>query len=207
MQNQVVQVGGTGPQRLCLDVESVERPEGDVARRPRSHSGQAGTVAQVEREWTRPYRAGLVVQALWWFDLVLAVPVAAFGVVVVVVGAAGGEMPLVVTGAFLVVLSVVVFVGAWRLLRCGVWTGPAGVQVRTLARRARAFPWSTVRGFDVRPGASVLPFIAPAPQVAIIVDEEPPVLVPGLWRGSPMTWGSAGPTRIVEALHDRRPAR
>lgn len=181
-------------------------PNGQVVQL-RSHSGQAGTVAQVEREWTRPYRAGLVVQALWWFDLVLAVPVAAFGVVAMVVGAAGGEMPLVVTGAFLVVLSVVVFVGAWRLLRCGVWTGPAGVQVRTLARRARAFPWSTVRGFDVRPGASVLPFIAPAPQVAIIVDEEPPVLVPGLWQGSPMTWGGAGPTRIVEALHDHRPAR
>ena len=51
-------------------------------------------MAQVEPEWTRPYRAGLVAQALWWFDLVLAVPLAAFGVVAMVVGAAGGEMPV-----------------------------------------------------------------------------------------------------------------
>ena len=156
-------------------------------------------------EWTRPYRPGLAVQVIWWFDLLFAVPMAAFGVFALIVGVAGGEAPLVFIGTFIAVFSAIVFVGAWRLIRPGVWTGPSGVEIRTLMRPARRFSWSAVERFEVRPGESVLPFIRPAPQVAIIVGEEPPVLVPGLWRRSPFTWGGVGPTRIVDELNKRRP--
>lgn len=160
----------------------------------------------MDREWTRPYRPGLVWQVIWWIDVLFAVPMAAFGVFAMTVGVAGGEAPLAFIGAFIAVFSAIVFVGSWRLIRLGVWTGRAGVEIRTLMRPAQHIAWSAIERFEVRTGkSSVLPFVRPAPQVAIIVYEEPPVLVPGLWRRSPFTWGGVGPTRIVEELNDRRP--
>lgn len=162
-------------------------------------------MANVDREWTRPYRPGLVWQAVWWFDVLFAVPMAAFGVFALIVGVAGGEAPLAFIGGFIAVFSAIVFIGAWRLIRLGVWTGPSGVEIRTLMRPARRLPWSAVERFEVRPGESVLPSIRPAPQVAIVIDEGLPVLVPGLWQRSPFTWGGVGPTRIVDELNKRRP--
>ncbi len=166
---------------------------------------QADTVFSVEREWTRPYRPGLVCQVLWWFDVLFAPPMAAGGAILAIGGIALGELSLALFGAFIALFATIVFVGAWRLIHLGVWTGPDGVEIRTLMRPAQCFPWSAVERFEVQPGESVLPLIRPASQVAIVVRENPPVLVPGLWRWSPFTWGGVGPTRIVDELESRRP--
>jgi len=153
----------------------------------------------------RPYRPGLVLQAIWWFDVVFALPMGAMGVFTMVAGIGARELQLALFGAFFSVFSAVVGVGAWRLIHLGVWTGPVGVEVRSVMRPTQRFPWSAVDRFEVRPGQSVMPFIQPAPQVAVILHEDAPVLVSGLWLRSPFTWGGVGPTRIVTKLNEHRP--
>ena len=163
------------------------------------------TLHIVAREWVRPYRAGLVWHVVWWFDVVLAVPMAAAGIVLLVAGIGTLEPVLALFGAFMAPFSVMVGVGAWRLIHLGVWTGTSGVEIRTLFHPVQRFPWSAVDRFEVAPGRSVLPFAHPAPQVAVILRDLPPVLVPGLWRRSPFTWGGVGPHGIVQYLNQRCP--
>ena len=159
----------------------------------------------VARDWVRPYRAGVVWQVVWWLDVALAVVGTAAGTIVLVAGVAALEPPVALCAMVVLVFSLTTGIGAWRLLHLGAWTGTDGVEIHTIAKNAQRFPWSAVERFEVGRGRSLWPFVRPAPQVIVVVRDRPPVLVPGLWRRSPFTWGGVGPDRIVEELNQRRP--
>ncbi len=159
----------------------------------------------VAGDWVRPYRAGVVWQVVWWLDVVFAAVIGTTGTILFVAGVAALEPPVALFAMFVLVFSLTIGIGAWRLLHLGVWTGTDGVEIRTIAKNAQRLPWSAVERFEVGRGRSLWPFVRPAPQVSVVVRGHPPVLVPGLWRRSPFTWGGVGPDRIVEELNQRRP--
>lgn len=153
----------------------------------------------------RPYRPGLVTQVLWWYCLVLSVPFTGAGIFMLVAGIAGGSAGLALYGAFFASFAAFMGVYAWRLIRVGVWVSDRGVVVRSDWRPARFISWSAIEGFREEPGKSVLPFVKPAMQVAIVLRDGGLLLAPALWRGSPHTWGGSGPSAIVAALESSRP--
>lgn len=92
----------------------------------------------------RPYRPGLVCQVLWWFDVLFAPPMAAGGAILAIGGIALGELALALFGAFIALFATIVFVGAWRLIHLGVWTGPDRGRDPNPDAPAQCFPWSAV---------------------------------------------------------------
>lgn len=157
--------------------------------------------------WTRPYRPGVVWHVVWWLDVVLAVPLFLFGLFSFAVGTVSTDGAVMRIGAFMSGFAAVVGIGAWRMIRLGVWISECGIEIRSLVRPAKTFSWSETERFEVCTGdRSLLPFVRPAPQVALKRRSGEVVLAPGLWRRSPLTWGGAGPEAIVNALNSARPS-